>query len=143
MMPAAGTVINIADVTGTSTFTYAGSALYMPGSSPLAVSLDNFQGNAALVNLNTNGDIDITGNGGAARKCWDWAWSARPALLRQQLKPRGCHQVPERPDDRQPAAGHRQHRAPRAGHGRRLVFDRDLEPAAHRAADPADRFKAA
>jgi hypothetical protein len=56
-----------ANVTGTSTFTYAGSALYLPGSSPLAISLDNFQGTAALLNLNTNGDIVITGNGMNAR----------------------------------------------------------------------------
>src|SRR5207253_119763 len=57
----------VANVTGTSTFTYAGSALYLDGSTPLAVSLDNFQGKAALLNLNTNGDIDITGNGGTAQ----------------------------------------------------------------------------
>jgi hypothetical protein len=29
--------------------------------------LDNFQGTAALLNLNTNADIHITGNGGTAR----------------------------------------------------------------------------
>jgi hypothetical protein len=57
----------IANLTGASTFTYAGSALYLPGSSSLALSLNNFQGMAALVNLNTNGDIAITGNGGTAQ----------------------------------------------------------------------------
>jgi hypothetical protein len=58
---------SIANVTGTSTFTYAGSALYLPTSGALAVSLDNFQGTAALINLLTNGDINITGDGGTAR----------------------------------------------------------------------------
>jgi hypothetical protein len=57
----------IANVTGTSTFTYAGSALYLPSGSPLAISLNNFQGRAALVNLGMNGAIDITGNGSNAR----------------------------------------------------------------------------
>jgi hypothetical protein len=57
----------VADITGTSTFTYAGSALYLPSGSSLAVSLNNFQGPAALVNLDTNGNIDITGNGGTAK----------------------------------------------------------------------------
>jgi Pectate lyase superfamily protein len=57
----------VANVTGTSTFSYAGSALYLPGSASLAISLNNFQGTAALLNLNTNGDIDLTGNGGTAQ----------------------------------------------------------------------------
>jgi Pectate lyase superfamily protein len=57
----------VANVTGTSTFTYAGSALYLPGSAPPVISLNNFQGAAALLNLNTNGDIHIIGNGGTAR----------------------------------------------------------------------------
>jgi hypothetical protein len=57
----------IANVTGTSTFTYAGSAVYVPVISTLAISLDNFQGTAALVNLSTTGNIDITGNGGTAQ----------------------------------------------------------------------------
>jgi hypothetical protein len=54
----------VANLTGTSTFTYAGSAVYLPESNQLAISLNNFQGTAALVDLNTNGNIDITGNGG-------------------------------------------------------------------------------
>jgi hypothetical protein len=54
-----GTGIN---VTGTSTFTYAGAMVGVP-----TVSLDNFQGTAALVNLATDGDINITGNGSTAR----------------------------------------------------------------------------
>jgi hypothetical protein len=57
----------IANVTGTSTFTYAGSKLALFPTSPITVSLDNFQGTAALVNLDTSGDIHITGNGGTAR----------------------------------------------------------------------------
>jgi len=57
----------VANVTGTGTFSYAGSALYLPTSGALGISLDNFQGTAALVNLNTNGNIDITGNGGTAK----------------------------------------------------------------------------
>jgi hypothetical protein len=52
----------IADITGASTFTYAGSMLALPSGSPLAVALHNFQGKAALLNLYTFGDIDITGN---------------------------------------------------------------------------------
>jgi hypothetical protein len=52
----------VANVSGTSTFTYAGSALYLPGSAPNAISLNNFQGTAALLNLITNGGIEITGN---------------------------------------------------------------------------------
>jgi hypothetical protein len=59
--------MEVANVTGASTFTYAGSPLYLPSGSSLAISLNNFQGKAALVNLNTNGDIDITGNGGTAQ----------------------------------------------------------------------------
>jgi hypothetical protein len=57
----------IANVTGTSTFTYAGSKLALNSSSPTSVSLDNFQGTAALVNLDTSANINITGNGGTAR----------------------------------------------------------------------------
>jgi hypothetical protein len=57
----------IANVTGTSTFTYAGSMLGLFPSSPTSVSLDNFQGTAALVNLATTANIDITGNGGTAQ----------------------------------------------------------------------------
>jgi Pectate lyase superfamily protein len=58
----------MANVTGTSNFTYAGSALYLPPGGSLAISLDNFQGIAALVNLNTNGNIEsIIGNGGTAK----------------------------------------------------------------------------
>jgi hypothetical protein len=36
-------------------------------SSPTSVSLDNFQGTAALVNLATTANIDATGNGGTTR----------------------------------------------------------------------------
>jgi hypothetical protein len=58
----------IANVSGASTFSYAGSALYMSGSpSPYYISFTNFQGAAALANLNTWGNIDITGNGSGAR----------------------------------------------------------------------------
>jgi hypothetical protein len=38
--------------------------LNLPSGAPVALSLNNFQGTAALVNLYTLGDIDITGNGG-------------------------------------------------------------------------------
>jgi hypothetical protein len=57
----------VANVTGASTFTYAGSALYLAGSAPNVISLNNFQGTAALLNLIMNGDIDISGNGGSAK----------------------------------------------------------------------------
>ena len=57
----------IANVTGTSAFTYAGSMLALFPSAPITVSLNNFQGTAALVNLHTTSNIDITGNGGTAR----------------------------------------------------------------------------
>jgi hypothetical protein len=58
----------VANATGTSAFTYAGSALYLPGSNPTVISLNNFQGTAALLNLNTNGDINITGASGTNAK---------------------------------------------------------------------------
>jgi hypothetical protein len=57
----------IADVTGTSTFTYAGSHQHLLSSTLTAIALNNFQGNAALVNLNIKGNIDIIGNVGTAR----------------------------------------------------------------------------
>jgi Pectate lyase superfamily protein len=57
----------VANVTGTSTFTYAGSALYLAAISALGISLDNFQGTAALINIQTNSHIDITGNSGTAQ----------------------------------------------------------------------------
>jgi hypothetical protein len=63
----APTCNQIANVTGASTFSYAGSTLNLPSGSPVAISLNDFQGTAALVNLYTLGDIDITGNGGTAR----------------------------------------------------------------------------
>ena len=62
-----GSAAEIASVTGTSTFSYAGSTLYLPGAEPTVISLNNFQGTAALVNLNTNGNMNITGNGGTAQ----------------------------------------------------------------------------
>jgi hypothetical protein len=55
--------IMAADVTGTSTFSYAGSAINLPSGATVAISLHNFQGPAALVNLGTSGNIEITGNG--------------------------------------------------------------------------------
>ena len=51
----------IANVTGTSTFTYAGSLLGLPSGSPLAIALNNFQGTAALVNLKISGNTEIIG----------------------------------------------------------------------------------
>src|SRR5262249_52682907 len=59
----------IANVTGASTFTYAGSAVNMkpPDGSKVAFSLNNFQGTAALLNLGMSGDVNITGNGGTAK----------------------------------------------------------------------------
>jgi hypothetical protein len=41
--------------------------LNLPSGAPVALSLNNFQGTAALVNLYTLGDINITGSGGTAR----------------------------------------------------------------------------
>jgi hypothetical protein len=59
---------NQAAVTGPSTFSYVGSALYDQAvSGMVGISLDNFQGKAALVNINTNAGVDITGNGGTAQ----------------------------------------------------------------------------
>jgi hypothetical protein len=57
----------VADVTETGSFTYAGSALYLTGSAPRAISIGNFQGTAALLNLNTNGSVEITGDGANAQ----------------------------------------------------------------------------
>ena len=57
----------IANVTGIGTFTYTGSMLALPSGSPLAISLNNFQGTAALVDLNAGANIDITGNGSGAQ----------------------------------------------------------------------------
>ncbi len=58
----------VANVTGTSTFTYAGSMLNLPSGSPVAMSLNNFQGTAALLNLyNRWATSMITGTGGTAR----------------------------------------------------------------------------
>jgi hypothetical protein len=59
--------VRAADVTGTSTFSYAGSAINLPSGATTAISLNNFQGTAALLNLGLSGTIDITGNGGTAR----------------------------------------------------------------------------
>jgi hypothetical protein len=42
----------IANVNGTGAFTYAGAAAYLANSSTPAISLNNFQGTAALLNLN-------------------------------------------------------------------------------------------
>jgi hypothetical protein len=61
------TCSQIANVTGTSTFSYAGSFLALPRGSPVAISLNNFQGTAALLNLYTLGDVNIAGNGAGAR----------------------------------------------------------------------------
>jgi hypothetical protein len=57
----------IANVTGKGAFSYAGSTLYLPSASPLVISLSNFQGTAAFVNLITNGSAKITGNGSNAQ----------------------------------------------------------------------------
>jgi hypothetical protein len=57
----------IANVTGTGAFTYIGSALNLPRGATQAISLTNFQGTAALVNLGMNGDVNITGNSSNAR----------------------------------------------------------------------------
>ena len=57
----------IANIAGTSTFTYAGSALYLPKSSGLGLSLDNFRGTAAFLNLQMNSNIEISNNGGTAQ----------------------------------------------------------------------------
>src|SRR5207245_4987551 len=46
--------VRAADVTGTSTFTYAGSAINLPSGAWDAISLNNFQGTAALLNLGTD-----------------------------------------------------------------------------------------
>jgi hypothetical protein len=61
---------DIADVTGPSTFTYAGSTLYIPSNpnnNTTAISLHDFRGTAGLINLKMNGQINITGNGGIGR----------------------------------------------------------------------------
>jgi hypothetical protein len=57
----------MANVTGASRFTFTGAAVYLPADGLLAASLNNFQGTAALLNLNTNGNVDITGNGGTGK----------------------------------------------------------------------------
>ena len=57
----------VANVTGTSTFSYAGSFVSLPSSSSVALALNNFQGTAALLNLYTLGSVNISGNGGTAK----------------------------------------------------------------------------
>jgi len=54
--------MTVANVTGIGAFTYAGAELALPGSNLTAVSINNFQGTAALVNLYTNGNVSISGN---------------------------------------------------------------------------------
>jgi hypothetical protein len=54
----------LADITGASTFTYAGSILALGGTN---ISFNDFQGTAALLNLELWGGIDITGNGSGAQ----------------------------------------------------------------------------
>jgi Pectate lyase superfamily protein len=56
----------VANVTGASTFSYAGSMLYFPNTST-QIALNNFTGTAALVNLNMNGNVSISGSGSNAR----------------------------------------------------------------------------
>jgi hypothetical protein len=65
---AASGQMTVANVTGIGTFTYAGAEVALPGTpgTLTAVSLDNFQGTAALINLWTNGNVDITGTGTGA-----------------------------------------------------------------------------
>jgi hypothetical protein len=55
----------IAEITGASTFTYAGSILALGGTS--SISFDDFRGTAALLNLELWGGVDITGNGSGAQ----------------------------------------------------------------------------
>ena len=56
----------VANVTGASTFSYAGSMLYFP-STGTQIALNNFTGTAALFNLNMNGNVSISGSGSSAR----------------------------------------------------------------------------
>ena len=56
----------IANVTGPSTFSYAGSMLSFPGIST-QIALNNFAGTAALANLNMNGNVSISGSSSNAR----------------------------------------------------------------------------
>ena len=57
----------IANLTGASTFSYAGSALYLSGSTSPIIALNNFQGTAAFANLSLWGPINITGSGSGAQ----------------------------------------------------------------------------
>ncbi|MGH7224820.1 MAG: peptidoglycan-binding protein, partial [Gemmataceae bacterium] len=59
-----GTEAEIASVTGTSTFSYEGAAVYQPtcAAGP-AIDFDDFHGTAALVNLNMSCTVDISGDG--------------------------------------------------------------------------------
>jgi hypothetical protein len=53
----------VASITGNSTFTYAGSPLYLPSGPTASIALNNFGGTAALINLLTQEPVNITGNG--------------------------------------------------------------------------------
>jgi hypothetical protein len=55
----------IAEITGASTFTYAGSILALGGAG--SISFNDFHGTAALLNLEMWGGVDITGNGSSAQ----------------------------------------------------------------------------
>jgi hypothetical protein len=65
---AGGEGAQVATITGASTFSYAGSTLFLPGTPTNTIAFNNFQGGtAALVNLEPWGPINITGNGSGAQ----------------------------------------------------------------------------
>ncbi|MGB8363054.1 MAG: glycosyl hydrolase family 28-related protein [Rhizomicrobium sp.] len=57
----------IASITGKSTFTYAGSAVYHTCSSSPAIAFHDFHGTAALLNLNMSCNVEISGDGSGAK----------------------------------------------------------------------------
>ena len=66
--PGGGGGQQIATITGNSAFTYVGSAVYQSKcSSTPAMTFNNFHGMAVLLNLNMSCNVDISGNGSAAK----------------------------------------------------------------------------
>jgi len=60
--------IRAADVSGAgTTFSYAGSQIWLPSRASVAISLNTFQGTAALANLGMSGNVNITDDGGTAQ----------------------------------------------------------------------------
>ena len=116
--------VPIANITGTSTFTYAGSALYLPPARPLALSRQ----------LPRYGCIPKSQNERQYRyyrqrrnRSDTGSRVGRPVCPRfcNTVQVRGHHRVPERPDDQEPTTRYGHFKTPRAGDSRWIVSDHD------------------